>query len=77
VAKGRRFVLEVPTSALFREGDQWAVYVVSTSTAYKRNVTLYRRTGVEAAVVSGLAAGERVILYPTDAVRQGARVTGQ
>ena len=70
-------VLKVPTSALFREGDQWVVYVVSASTAYKRNVTLSRRTGVEAAVVSGLAAGERVILYPTDAVRQGARVTGQ
>ena len=70
-------VLKVPTSALFREGDQWAVYVVSASTAHKRNVTLSRRTGIEAAVESGLSAGERVILFPTDTVREGVRVTGQ
>jgi HlyD family secretion protein len=70
-------VLKVPTSALFRKGDQWAVYVVTAFTAHKRDVTLSRRTGVEAAVVSGLASGERVILFPTDSVREGVRVTGQ
>jgi len=70
-------VLKVPTSALFRKGDQWAVYVVTAFTAHKRDVTLSRRTGVEAAVVSGLTAGERVILFPTDSVREGVRVTGQ
>jgi HlyD family secretion protein len=68
-------VLKVPTSALFREGDQWAVYVASDGVAHKRLIKLSRRTGLEAAVASGLAAGERVILFPSDAIRDGARIS--
>ena len=47
-------VLKVPTSALFREDDQWAVYMASDGVAHKRLIKLSRRTGLEAAVASGL-----------------------
>jgi HlyD family secretion protein len=70
-------VLKVPTGALFREGDRWAVYVASSGIAHKRTVTLSRRAGLEAAVADGLSAGERVILFPSDAVRDGVRITGR
>jgi HlyD family secretion protein len=67
-------VVKIPTGALFRVGDQWAVYIDSRGIARKRIVTLSGRTGLEAAVASGLRPGEKVILFPGDAVRDGARV---
>jgi HlyD family secretion protein len=70
-------VLKVPTSALFREGDQWAVYVDSDGTARKRAITVSRRTGLEAAVASGLNPGERAIQFPGDAIRDGIHVTSR
>jgi multidrug efflux pump subunit AcrA (membrane-fusion protein) len=50
--------LKVPTGALFREGDQWAVYVESNGIARRRAITLSRRTGLEPAVAAGLDPGE-------------------
>ena len=64
----------MPTSALFREGDRWAVYVDSDGAARKRVITVSRRTGLEAAVASGLNPGERVILFPSDAISDGIPV---
>ena len=70
-------MLKVPTSALFRESDRWAVYLASDGTARKRVITISRRTGLEAAVASGLNPGERVILFPSDAIRDGIHVTSR
>ena len=67
-------VLKVPTSALFREGHRWAVYVNSDGAARKRVITVSRRNGLEAAVASGLNPGEQVILFPSDAISDGIPV---
>ena len=67
-------VLKVPTSALFREGTQWAVYVVDGGRARRQPVTLGHQTGQEAEVVSGLAAGTVVVLHPGDTLTDGARI---
>jgi HlyD family secretion protein len=67
--------VKVPTSALFRDGDRWAVYVDSDGRARKRPVTLSRRTGLEAAVKTGLQPGERVVVFPGDAIGDGVRIT--
>jgi HlyD family secretion protein len=68
-------VLRVPTSALFRSGDQWSVFVAdSGGRARTRNVTLGERGTSDAELKSGLAQGERVIVYPSDAVTDGTRV---
>jgi HlyD family secretion protein len=66
--------LKVPVGALFRDGTQWAVFVIEDGRARRRVVNAPRRNGVEALVESGLSEGERVIVYPPDAVRDGARV---
>jgi HlyD family secretion protein len=67
-------VLKVPVSALFRRGAGWAVFVVEDGRARLRPVTLGHRGESEAEVLGGLAAGERVILYPSDRVKDGAWV---
>jgi HlyD family secretion protein len=67
-------ILKVPTSALFRERQQWMVFVVSDGRAQKRAVQLGRRNAMEAVVESGLAEDDQVIIYPSDAVYDGVRV---
>jgi len=67
-------VLLVPTSALFRVGDSWAVFIVDADRARRALVTLGHQTGQQAEVVSGLSEGARVILHPVDTLTDGARV---
>ncbi len=63
-----------PAGALFRIGEAWNVYVVSNGRAERRRVEVLRRSGQSAAIASGLAAGETVIVYPSDRVGPGVRV---
>lgn len=67
-------VLTVPVSALFRKGDEWAVYLVDARRARTTPVTIGRRNAQMAEVISGLAAGDGVVLHPSDRVKDGARV---
>jgi HlyD family secretion protein len=67
-------VLRVPTSALFRHADKWAVYVVDRGRAHRSLLELGHQTGQYAEVRSGLADGARVILHPGDTLVDGARV---
>ena len=67
-------VLRVPVSALFREGDAWAVFAVDDGRAARRLVTIGERNRRYARVESGLAAGDEVVMYPSDVVEDGTRV---
>jgi len=67
-------VLQVPASALFREGDDWSVYVLEGSRANRRSVEPGRRSGLMAEITRGLEAGEVVILHPGQDIETGARV---
>jgi HlyD family secretion protein len=67
-------VLRVPTSALFRAGEKWAVYVVRDDRARRMLVELGHQTGQKAELLSGLSEGARVILHPGDTLADGARV---
>jgi HlyD family secretion protein len=66
--------LKVPAGALFRQGDQWAAFVVSGGRAHLRLVKAGRSSGTETQVLEGLKAGDEVILYPGSRVREGQRV---
>jgi len=61
-----------PVAALFRDGANWATFVVDGGRAEKRSVKVGGRTPVDAWIRDGLTAGERVIVYPSDSVRDGA-----
>jgi HlyD family secretion protein len=69
--------LLVPTGALFQRGGGWAAYVVEDGLARRRDVRLGKRGGLAAEVLAGLAEGEQVILYPSDLVADGLRVSGR
>jgi HlyD family secretion protein len=70
-------VLQIPASALFREGESWFVYGVAQGKAVKRAVQVGQRTGLRAQVIAGIQAGEQVISHPDDRVRDGARVVAR
>jgi HlyD family secretion protein len=64
----------VPVGALFRDGEGWAVFVADGGRAQKRAVKVPRRNGAEAMVEDGLKPGDRVVVYPSDALRDGSRL---
>lgn len=67
-------VLQVPTGSLFRDGEGWAVFTVEGGRARLRAVEIGRQGDLVAEVLSGLAAGDRVILHPGDSIAEGLRV---
>lgn len=71
----RADALRVPAAALFRHGERWATFVVEAGRARLAPVDVAESTGVEAAVAAGLAEGARVVVHPSDKVRDGVRVT--
>ncbi len=68
--------VNVPEGALFRRDDGWATFLVSGGRASVRRVKLGHRNGEVAEVVEGLAAGDVVVLHPSDKVVEGAKVVG-
>jgi HlyD family secretion protein len=68
-------VIKIPTSALFRVGERWVVYVVEAGRARMADVELGQRTGQEAEVRSGLQDGQVLVIHPPDTLRDGARIT--
>jgi HlyD family secretion protein len=68
-------VLRVPLSALFRSGEKWAVFRVAGGRARLTTVRMGLRGAEQASITGGLAAGAVVIEYPSDAVRDGIRVS--
>lgn len=69
--------LTVPVAALFRDGKDWAVFVADGGVARKRVIQSSRRGAQVALVDQGLNAGERVIVYPGDAVQDGRHINAQ
>lgn len=67
--------VKVPVGALFREGEGWAVFVAEGGRAAKRVVKVTRRNAFEAVVESGVSPGQRVVVYPSDALRDGAAIS--
>ena len=68
--------LKVPASALFRHGQSWGVFVIGAeSKAELREVEVGLRNGLEAQVLSGLEAGDRVVIHPSDSVVEGVELS--
>ncbi len=68
-------IVTVPTSALFRRGDGWAVFVADAGRARLAPVTIGQRSQTHAEVTGGLSPGDQVVLHPGDALDDGARLS--
>lgn len=68
-------VVKIPGSALFRSGGAWHAFVIDAGRASKRTIQVGHRNEASAEVLQGVAQGDRVVLFPSDKLTDGARVT--
>lgn len=67
-------VIQVPTGALFRQGEIWAVFVEEDGLADLRVVERGQSNGLQTQILEGLQMNETVILHPSERVEDGALV---
>lgn len=66
--------LTVPVGALFRKDEDWAVFVVRNGRARVTPVKIGARNNRIAEAHFGLSEGDRVVLHPSDRVKDGSAV---
>jgi len=64
----------VPVSALFRKGEVWAVFAVQDGRARAVQIRIGHRNNRLAEVLSGLSAGDKVVVHPSDRIADGRSV---
>lgn len=67
-------LLLIPTSALFKHQEGWAVFAAEAGRARLKPVKIGQRNGLAAQVLEGLKAGDRVIAHPDDKIADGVKV---
>lgn len=67
-------VLQLPTSALVRQGGGWAVFTIDGGRARLTPVEIGQRAGLATQVLSGVGAGARIVSHPDERLRDGVRV---
>ncbi|HEX3555214.1 MAG TPA: efflux RND transporter periplasmic adaptor subunit [Thermoanaerobaculia bacterium] len=74
-ASSSRAVLVIPRAAVRRVGDKDVVFVVKEGAVERRAIGLSAAPGDEAVVLSGLAAGERVVVEGPANLKDGDKVS--
>lgn len=67
-------VLSVPVSALVGQPGQWAVYLADAGRARLATVGIGHSNEAIAQVLQGLSAGDKVVIYPSQNLSDGARI---
>lgn len=67
-------VLQVPSSSLFRTGEEWGLFSVDEGAARFRKVEVGYQSGLNTQIIDGLAAGETVLTHPDERIEDGVRV---
>jgi HlyD family secretion protein len=70
-------VLQVPTSALFRQGAGWAAFAVKDGKAVARPVEVGHRGALQTEILRGFEPDEVVIIHPGASVHEGAKVASR
>lgn len=66
--------LQVPISALFRDGRQWSLFTIRDGRARQVPVEIGHMNDEVAELIGGLGEGDRVILHPSDMISDGTLV---
>jgi HlyD family secretion protein len=64
-------VLQLPTGALFRRGNDWMTFLLKDGKAQQTKLEIGRNNGTSAEVRGGLKQGDIVILHPPDKLVDG------
>ena len=67
-------VLQVPSPALFRMGEGWAVYRVEDGKAVRTLVKTGMRSASATEITEGLRPDQRVIIQPDERITEGTRI---
>ena len=67
-------VLLAPTSSLFRTGGDWSAFVAQGNVVVRRTVKIGERNEQSAEVLEGLSAGDKVVAYPGETLKEGTRI---
>jgi HlyD family secretion protein len=67
-------VLTVPSTALFRVGDEWGLFVIRDSRARLTRVAAGHSDGERTVIERGVNEGDEVVIQPSDTLADGARV---
>ncbi len=67
-------VLQVPSGALFRKGDDWMTFLLEGGKARAVKVAAGHHNGLTAEISHGLTEGQIVLLHPPDKVGDGSAV---
>jgi len=70
-------VVQVPTSALFRAGEGWAVFAVTGGRAVTRAVQVGHRGALQTEILGGLQPDEVVVIHPGASVHDGSNVASR
>lgn len=70
-------VVTVPVGALFRKGNDWAVFAIRDGRARSAIVTIGQRNNQMAEVISGLAEGDKVVRHPSDRISEAVAVSAR
>ena len=67
-------VIKALSSALFRDGEKWNVFVVENGIAKRREIEIGHRTSLEVEILRGLQAGTNVVVHPSNQLADGVQV---
>ena len=70
-----RAVVSLPASALVQQANgAWSVFVIEDGRARSRLVRVGHRTSGFVEITTGVPVGSRVVLFPSDNIREGVRI---
>jgi HlyD family secretion protein len=70
-------VIKIPLTALFRDGEAWAVFVAEGGRARKRNVEVGVRNDSAAQILAGLEPADQIVVYPGVGLQEGVRIVAR
>ena len=77
VLREAKSVLQVPVSSLFRGKNGWHLFVIEDGKAVEKAVALGMRGTWQAEVLTGLKEGQRVVVHPSNELKDGMAVQVQ
>lgn len=66
--------LKAPSSAIFRNGDDWAVFKVENGRARLTTIKIGHNNGLDIEIVEGISKDDQIVLYPGNQISDGALI---